>query len=185
MSGLGVDYDGTIADTNRQKAAWIRRQLGVEVPASRCDRSSCVPIIGSKHYQAMSDVVYEEHATLAAAPVPGAVEAVRMLCATRRVYVVTARLRHRVVYARQWLEGHGLLQPLAGVLCSAESTKRSLCEQFGIDALIDDDARHLEPLIGSATRPMLLRVGNAKTAVHGLPSFASWNAVLEDLGARR
>jgi hypothetical protein len=182
MNRLGVDYDGTIADTNAQKAAWIRQQLGIDVPSWQCDRTSCVPIIGSEHYRAMCDVVYEEQATLAASPVRGAIEAVRMLSASASVYVVTARLRHRVHYARQWLCRHGLMQSLAGVLCSADATKGSLCERFGLDVLIEDDARHLQPLIGSATRPMLLRLGVAEP-VRGLPTFASWEALLEDLGA--
>ncbi len=184
MRCVGVDYDGTIADTNGRKAAWIRQRLGIEVPPSNCDRSSCVPVIGSEHYQTMSDFVYEEDATLAASPLSGAIEAVRMLSASSRVYVVTARLQHRVEYAREWLHRRGLMGSLAGVLCSADVTKRSLCEQFGIDMLIDDDERHLEQLIGSTTQPMLLRAGMAGTTVDGLPTFASWEALLEELARR-
>ena len=60
---LAIDFDGTIADTNRVKAAWILDKLGVVVEPWRCDRTSCVPIIGAAAYEEMSDHVYErEHA---------------------------------------------------------------------------------------------------------------------------
>ena len=62
---IAIDYDGTIADTNRVKADWILQNLGQVVAPWNCDRTNCVPIIGESAYQIMGDVVYERESTLA------------------------------------------------------------------------------------------------------------------------
>ena len=42
---LAIDFDGTIADTNRVKGRLNLGKLGIVVEPWRCDRTHCVPII--------------------------------------------------------------------------------------------------------------------------------------------
>lgn len=60
---VAVDYDGTIADTNREKAKWIEANLGIAVSPWHCDRTDCVPIIGEEAYRRLGDWVYERPST--------------------------------------------------------------------------------------------------------------------------
>ena len=48
---IGIDFDGTIADTNQVKAEWIKKKLRIDLPPSKCDRSQSVPIIGLENYK--------------------------------------------------------------------------------------------------------------------------------------
>jgi putative restriction endonuclease len=72
---IGIDFDGTIADTNQVKAQWIKKKLGIDLPPPKCDRSQCVPIIGLDNYEKMAAFVYDEAGTHAAPPVSGALKA--------------------------------------------------------------------------------------------------------------
>ena len=63
---IAIDYDGTIADTNREKVQWIAAQLGKQVPPWMCNRTDCVPLIGLDAYEKMGGVIYEEERTLQA-----------------------------------------------------------------------------------------------------------------------
>ena len=76
---VAIDYDGTIADTNRQKVKWIRARLGIDVEPWQCNRTDCVPLIGIEAYEEMGREIYERESSLAAPEVPGALGALRGL----------------------------------------------------------------------------------------------------------
>lgn len=156
---FGVDYDGTIADTNLMKVQWIREHLRREVDPWQCDRTNCVPLIGAESYESMANTVYERAWSLAAPPVAGAFAGLQALRERGKVYVLTARLPHRLVFAREWFERQGVPSLGDALLSSAESDKLSVCERHGINVLIDDDERHLLPLLRSGVRGILLKVG--------------------------
>ncbi len=183
---FGIDYDGTIADTNRVKAAWIRERLGREVDPQACDRTSCVPIIGADSYEDMAAVVYEREWSLRAPPVAGAVAGLRALQEHGQVYVLTARLPHRLAFAREWLEQHGAGELADALLSSADSDKLSLCKQYSIGVLVDDDERHLIPLVGQGVQAILLKVrftGDI-TPPAGVELCRSWPEVLNKIALR-
>ena len=160
---FGVDYDGTIADTNLMKARWILEHLGKQIDPGQCDRTSCVPQIGAENYERMANVVYERAWSLDAPPVAGALVAMRALRALGKVHVLTARLPHRLAFAREWLEWQGVPEFGDALLSSADSDKLSVCQREGINVLVDDDERHLLPLLQSGVRGILLKVGFAGT----------------------
>jgi hypothetical protein len=181
---FGVDYDGTLADTNLMKARWIREHLGRDMPAWQCDRTSCVPIIGAERYEAMADAVYEKEWSMQAPPVAGALDAVNVLSTRGKVYVVSARLPHRMAFARKWLDQRGVARLVSGFLSSAGSDKETLCTQYSLQVLIDDDARHLEGLPPERIMPILLKPGlqGELDVPAGVVLCRSWGEVLSIIG---
>jgi hypothetical protein len=140
---LAIDFDGTIADTNRAKADWILGKLGVIVEPWRCDRSNCVPIIGAAAYEDMSDNVYERASTLATSEVPGASAALLRLSARAELHIVTARPARRMEFAREWIV-QKILHLINGFHSSYDTAKEEICRLLGVSVLVDDDRRHLE-----------------------------------------
>lgn len=177
---FGVDYDGTIADTNLMKVRWIREHLRREVDPWQCDRTNCVPLIGAESYESMANTVYERAWSLAAPPVAGALAGLQALRACGKVHVLTARLPHRLAFAREWLVRHGASEFGDALLSSAESDKLSVCQRHGINVLIDDDERHLLPLLQSGIRGILLKVGFSGTLSlpAGVQLCRAWSEVL-------
>jgi len=142
---VALDYDGVIADTNRVKSAWIARELGMDVPPGKCDRTRCTPIIGEEPYTRMSHYVYDREASLAAQPVPGALQGIAALRRAHRLAIVTARRGNSVDWAREWLARHGIADAFEDILSSHERVKVKMARELGAIALVDDDARHLRP----------------------------------------
>lgn len=106
---IAIDYDGTIADMNREKARWIKANLGHVVSPWKCSRTECVPIIGVEAYERMGDSVYERERTLQTNEVPGTLDALRALSKKTTIYIVTARSERRIPFAREWLESNEVL----------------------------------------------------------------------------
>lgn len=181
---VGVDYDGILADTNLMKARWIREDFGRDMPAWQCDRSSRVPVIGAEHNEAMANVVYEKEWSMQASPVAGALDAVNALSMCGKVYVVSARLAHRMAFARKWLEQRGVARLVNGILSFAGSDKKALCTQYGLQVLSDDDARHLEDLRPERIRPFLLKPGlqDGLDMPAGVVLCRTWDEVLSKIG---
>lgn len=156
---IAIDYDGTIADTNREKAKWIKTQLALEIAPWDCNRSDCVPLIGAEAYDEMSNWVYERESTLQAGEVPGALKALEELGQRADVYVITARPSRRVAFAREWLQNYGALQHIKDVRSIEGSSKAQICESIGAHVLIDDDLRHLQGAGCEGLRRVLLQHG--------------------------
>jgi FMN phosphatase YigB (HAD superfamily) len=176
----GLDYDGTIADTNLVKARWIREHLGIEVEPWRCDRTSCLPIIGPESYERLAGAVYERELSLAAPPVAGALAALEHLSARGRIVIVTARLPRRIAYAREWLRVHGAEGRIAAIVSSSGSDKLARCRAEGVDVLIDDDERHLALAQAAGLSCLWLRSGLPAAVPAGgtVPLCRSWPEAL-------
>ena len=156
---FGVDYDGTIANTNLIKARWIREHLHIEVAPWQCDRTSCVSLIGEHNYKRMCDAVYERELSERTPPVQGALDALKALGEQGKVYIVTARLPHRVAYAREWLVQHGVADCVHNCLSSSGTDKQTICGEHGMSVLIDDDERHLTCIVSGCVKRILLKPG--------------------------
>lgn len=177
---FGVDYDGTIADTNLMKARWIREHLRKQIDPWQCDRTNCIPLIGVENYESMANTVYEQAWSLAAPPVADALAGLQALRARGKVYVLTARLPHRLAFAKEWLRRQGMPELGDTLLSSAESDKLSVCQRHGINVLIDDDERHLLPLVQSGIRGILLKAGfeGMLSPPSGIRFCRAWSEVL-------
>jgi 5'(3')-deoxyribonucleotidase len=139
---IAIDFDATIADTNSVKAAWIKKNLGLEVPSSRCGRTSCEPIIGIANYEAMAELVYGDKAIAVTPPVQGAIEAIHSLARRASLFVVTNRRDSNIQYAESWLEKRGVSTQIEAIVSAARTTKTQICADSGLDILLDDDIRH-------------------------------------------
>ena len=139
---IAIDFDATIADTNSVKAAWIKENLGIEVPSSRCGRTNCEPIIGIANYEEMAELVYGDKATAVTPPVQGAIEAIYSLARRASLFVVTNRCDSNVQWAESWLEKQGVSTQIEAIVSAARTTKTQVCADSGLDILLDDDICH-------------------------------------------
>ena len=66
---IGIDFDGTIADTSDFKRRWAREHLGLDIPLGMCNRSGMLAAgLSEADYNRMLVVACDEPHTLAAAP---------------------------------------------------------------------------------------------------------------------
>ena len=141
---IGIDFDGTIADTNSEKSVWIQRELDMQVPPYLCDRTSCVPLIGEIEYERMCNEVYSRDTTLRLPAVPGALEAISKLQKNDQLVVITARTEDMLDSARTWLSKHFETSNLKIIGVSVDKTQKAeVCHKQGVQVLVDDDERHL------------------------------------------
>jgi hypothetical protein len=186
--GIGLDYDGTIADTGAAKATWISEHLGLTIAPWKTDRTLCVPLIGDENYERMGRAVYAPEASMRADEVPGVLQAVRAFASCYRLYIVTARGLAGIAWSQKWLQAHGLAPYITGYLSSGERaadggrvSKARLCLQNDIRILIDDDERHLLDPDMAAFRRILLKAGcdEPYSPAPGIELATSWLQVQE------
>ncbi len=187
MKRIGIDYDGTIANTSEVKAGWIREHLGTEVPPWKTDRTSCVPLIGLENYERMSQYVYEREGSLRAREVVDSIDAIQELARHSKIIIVTARQVQQIRWCKQWLREKGLDTSIDAYLSTAGKnpggtamTKPQLCRDYRIEVLIDDDERHLGGTVGTNLIRILLKRGStgAIAVPEGVKLARSWGEVL-------
>jgi hypothetical protein len=131
----------------------------------------------------MSLVVYERDYTLVAAPIAGALDALRTLSLHSSVYIITARPPHRIAFAKTWLAEHGAADTISNIVSSAATDKQALCREHGVNVLVDDDVRHLVHLSEQGTRAILFKPGFDGESVipAGVTLCRSWDEVMAAL----
>jgi phosphoglycolate phosphatase-like HAD superfamily hydrolase len=182
---LAIDFDGTVADTNRAKTAWILKNLGTVIEPWHCDRTSCVPIIGLPAYEQMSSQVYEREATLTTPEVPEAIACLKSLANRYELHIVTARPARRMLYAREWFIQNQCLELIHTFHSSAGSSKAAICASIEAVALIDDDLRHLAEIEMPSLQRFHLQHG--REAIEPSDKIIvtnSWRAIREHLAIR-
>ncbi|MBN1583684.1 MAG: hypothetical protein JXA89_23460 [Anaerolineae bacterium] len=184
---VAIDYDGTIADTNREKSKWIKVQMGIDVSPWHCNRTDCVPIIGEEAYRRLGDWVYERESTLQAEAVPGALDALRTLAESAELCIVTARPERRIGFAREWLAREGVLHLIREIRTSKGTSKAEVCSSIEADVLVDDDVRHLHKVDVEGLQRIWLQHGREGEADGGpgVIFCASWRHVLDQIEKKR
>ena len=182
---IALDFDGTIADTNTLKAQLLTERFGIEMPPYRCDRTSCVPLIGVDAYNEISSYAYGPQGTRSVPPIEGAREFIRSVAGQTSIYVVTARNEITFPYAVEWLEREGLRRFCSEVVSMAGRPKHTIATEFGCTALVDDDARHLIALDPLALTLVEFKHGAGPdvAAAPGAILCRTWKEVGEALGA--
>lgn len=180
---IGIDFDGTIADTNSQKSTWIQQELGMQVPRYLCDRTSCVPIIGEFEYKRMCAQVYSRDTTLRLPAVPGALEAILELQKNNQLIVVTARIKDMLDSAKSWLSGYPETASLEIIGVSVNiDTKTEVCHKRGVHVLVDDDERHLRDALAVGISAILFKQSGSKhSRSDGIHVCQSWNEIVSCL----
>lgn len=193
MRIIGIDYDGTIANTSEVKADWIRAHVEMEIPPWKTDRTSCVPIIGLENYERMGQFIYEREGSLKARDVPGSLDAIKELAGNFKIFIVTARKPHQIRWCKEWLRERGLDSLIHAYFSTAgdspdggEPSKLQLCRDHGVDVLIDDDERHLEGSEVPNVRRILLKSGCTEVirVPEGVELARSWPEALRILRAQ-
>lgn len=180
---IGIDFDGTLADTNSVKSHWILSELGLRVPPWRCDRTACVPLIGEAAYTRMAADVYEHTSAQNLPEVPNALDAVRLMQSVHTLVVVTARKDKLAEIALDWLSRRSQTTNVPLVSISPERpTKAEVCCSEKISVLIDDDERHLLGLDQIGVLPILFKHDAPSTFHHpSLFVHRTWQEVHDAL----
>ncbi len=159
MLAVGLDFDGTVADTNTLKAHWIKEHLGISIEPHLCDWTNCVPIIGQDAYREMANDVFGREAAAIVRPIPGALDVIRRLRAVREVVIVTARTGERMEIASDWLSAHEATRGMRVIgVNTREVSKVQRCLEEEIGALVEDDERHLYDARSQGVEAVLFRM---------------------------
>jgi hypothetical protein len=147
---IGLDFDGTIAAWGSAMDRWMREQTGRPLEATRDVREQ----LDGDRLREMIRTIMAGELTLAMEPVPGALEAIERLSANHELRVVTARYDYEALWARRWLEQHGLGHiPLE---YTDRGPKIGCCDRLGLSVMLDDTPAVLVEVAGTATLPVLL-----------------------------
>ena len=178
----GLDYDGVIADTPSMKARWLKESRGIDIPPWKTDRTVCTKIIGMHLYEEMINDIYGMEWSLKAPPIKDAIESIIRLSKEGPVYVVTARTPERADYAKEYMEINGIIRYVTEIIPAGKETKQKICEEKGIDKLVDDDLRHLNVDGLNNIQRILLKDGFNEQYFPGLPKgveFAkNWKEIM-------
>lgn len=163
LEAIGIDYDGTISDTNKMRALWIRENLGIIIEPWNTDETTLLNIIGEDAHKKMDAVVYEREWTLKTPPIDGVISSVRELSKRYVLYVVTKRRPSRVEFAKETLQQYGILDSFIAVISASPAegikmSKEDVCRRYNMGALIDDDMVHLRDA-NSGIRRILMKNG--------------------------
>ena len=183
---IGVDFDGTIADTNRAKRAWIKRELGRDVALHLCDHACCVPLIGEADYLRMGQEVYAPESTAGLPPVPGVLTAVTELQNRHELVCVTARTDDAILAAaRAWLGRFQQTRDMKVLgVAIGQTPKAEVCREEGIALLIDDDERHIELALAAGIGALLYKQAAPPELQRGdLTLCRSWQEVVSTVAA--
>lgn len=177
---IAIDFDGTICDTNSEKASWIKQELGFEVKPYLCDRTCCTELIGDKEYSRMSAYVYSTETTWKTQPIYGALKVISKLRARHQILIVTARTGQKLEAAIHWLERYRETRDLTCYGVDTDQvSKGELCQHEGAQALLDDDERHVYRAIALGVKGVLFK-NSAPTSFQrpGLTVCKSWKEVV-------
>lgn len=132
---IGLDFDGTIADTTTAKIRFARETFGVELSALETWGQVGRERIGDERFMEMVRAAHEE-LTLAAPPMPGATEAIARLARDHELYVVTARNDVEVPWAERWVAAHA--PAIREIVHTSRAPKLDACRALGVELLLDD-----------------------------------------------
>ncbi|MPZ98316.1 MAG: hypothetical protein GEU80_03090 [Dehalococcoidia bacterium] len=165
---IGIDFDGTLASWGDAMAAYLDERHGLPLAADRHVQDQLPEDI----FVPMVRELMASEWTLAMPPLPGALDAMRLLSAEHELYVVTARHRHEAEWAARWVDHHGLW--VQEVVHTDRAPKSAACRRLGLSVLLDDNLPVLAEICGTATVPAHLRPP---------PEAIPWMPTLDDIPA--
>ena len=181
MSIIGIDFDGTICDTTVFKQEYVLNRSNTFIEPWQATRSQLAELVkmSDQQYDMMVSLVCSAESTTGANEVEGAVDAVKTLAKENELMLLTGRAGFLMDTALDWLDKHGIKECFTEYITSdlASTPKGELCDDYGIDILIDDDPGHL--LGRDRLRGMVLRRGKIAGIENGLEFFENWDAILK------
>lgn len=174
---IALDFDGVIHDITAVKQRYARLVHGVELERAAVWRPRVLEHLTESEHTAMVEAAHMTPLGDHGDAMEGALEAISQLVADDHdLYVVTARNDGEIPFAREWLRALGV--PLRQIRHTRRASKLEYCLALGVSVLFDDHPHVLQPLVGSAVHPVLLRTPyNAHLEVPaGATAVADWSA---------
>lgn len=165
-TAYGIDFDNTIANTDVVRSAWIKKNLGIDVKPWNTSIVSCIPVIGYDTYERMSHDIYSPEWMAMTPAIEGAERGIRRLSSMSNLYVISEKRNGDVDAIKNWLKGHNLYSCFSDFVEVSETavgegdtTRKRACNQFGFDAIVDDDEGHLVSVQKDSVKRVLLKDG--------------------------
>jgi 5'(3')-deoxyribonucleotidase len=134
---IGLDFDGTLADTVGAGATYLREVEGITLQPHELIWPPGLQYLGRERFmQMLADDRFMEVLEF----VPGALEVTRSLMEFADVFVVTARYEEETAPARRWLDGHGLR--FVDIVSTDNGSKVDACRALRLDIHFDDTLTH-------------------------------------------
>jgi len=197
---IGLDYDGTIADSNIMKSHWIKDNLNIDIPSWKTDRTSCICELANhisindaeKVYNNFSEFIYSGEYAKAAPEIPGAIEGIQTLAKTHDLFIVTARFQSHMEDMIKWLDAHNVLHLFKDYFSMRIEdkkmkcllSKQEICSFYDISVLVDDDERHLKKINLPNLKRILIKNGSSDNTdnLKGIIYANSWKQILNEIG---
>ncbi len=176
---IAID-SGIILDSNRVKQQWLLINLGLKLDLWQVNKTECEPLIGSETYERMRQEVFSREGILSH-PVMDGVKEFFYRFRENEFYMLTVKTPKFIPYIISWLHQNiKSFSIIPKVFTAYDTTKARICEQEGIDIIIDDDIRHLREIPDSVKR-IFLKLQQPNKNLEGITQFGSWNEVAEYL----
>jgi len=150
MITIGVDFDGTIADTTKHRLRAVQEICGLVLQPWEMDREVLQDRISAEELRRVKEQFVEQNETLTmhSEPIPFALGWIAQLSKHCAIRLITDRPGERFSYAVDWIAAHGASKYFSSVHSSAGTTKGCVCLEQGCDVLVDDSVRHVTDLVG-------------------------------------
>ena len=182
---IGIDFDGTIADTTATKIRYALEVFGESITPVETFGLAGRGRLGDQRYVEMVQAAHQGW-THQAPPMPGALEAMRRLAVAHDLYVVTARNEDEVGPARQWLREFAV--PAVEIVHTAGASKVDACRDLDVALMLDDLPTVLGELVGAGIEGALLETPYNRDLerherLYLVPSWDHFVALAERLSA--
>ncbi|MDA0351838.1 MAG: hypothetical protein O3A10_06470 [Chloroflexi bacterium] len=139
---IGIDFDGTLADSIGAAARYLRDLEGIELEPEEMRWPPGRERIGAKRFAAMiKDPRFFQRLEF----VPGAEATMRTLGRDADLYIVTARTPEQAEPVERWLQHHEL--EVNGVATTSYESKVAACRKLQLDLHLDDMLAHTADLM--------------------------------------
>lgn len=134
---IGLDFDGTLADSVGAAAAYLREVEGIVLQPDELTWPPGIKHLGGERFgQMLADERFIEQLNF----VPGALGVTRSLMEQADLFLVTARHEWQTEPVHRWLQSHGLR--FEGVASTSYESKMGACRELRLDLHFDDMLAH-------------------------------------------
>ena len=176
---IAFDFDGVIADTNKEKLKWLRsKKFYIKCADKTSFYSELSQILSNgeveKLYKDMSNIIFKPKTLCETEPILGAIETVKRLSKKFNIYIITARTEEMIKPIYDWLKKYNLCENIKEIISSSYELKQDICLKNNISFLCDDDVRHL---IDKKVKIRVLFSTNKKIASDDINIVESWDEI--------
>ena len=176
---IAFDFDGVIADTNKEKIKWLRNK-GFSIKCA--DKTSFYSELSyiltnteiDELYNNMSKIIFQPETLYRTKPVLGAIEKIKKLSQNFNIYIVTARTENLIKPVYEWIKKYDLSENIHEIISSSYESKQDICLKNNIGFLCDDDVRHL---IDKKIRVRILFNTGERRVKDGIIVVESWDEI--------